>query len=143
MRGHGEASVYFIRLGKYLKVGCSYNPERRFKNLFSSSTNYAAPWDCSKARADRELLGHVPGYLDQERRAHRALEMFDVGCEFFLAEPLALDYVDRCLRAQRVIKKPVVRPEGQSTWVGQHKPDPDANAKLRAVLSSGFFGGAA
>ena len=53
-------SVYFIQLGRYLKVGYSETPERRHRRLFSGTTSYSAPWDCPRGLADRTLLGYVP-----------------------------------------------------------------------------------
>ena len=116
-------SVYFIRLGKYLKVGYSENPERRFRRLFAGSTSYAAPWDCPRKLSERTLLGYVPGTKDDERDAHDALADFGVGCEFYLAERGSLAYVDRCLEYGVVISRsPLVRPGGPAPFVGQVPP---------------------
>lgn len=117
-------SVYFISLGRYIKVGYSENPERRCRNLFSSATAYAAPWDCPRGLADRELLGYVYGDKDDERHAHRALDEFAIGCEFFLNEPPLRDYIDRCLSVDEVLSELVVRPDGPAPWVGQVEPLP-------------------
>ena len=127
-------SVYFARLGKYLKVGYSENPERRVRNLFSSETAYAAPWDCSRRRSDRHLIGCVPGDTGDERTAHLSLDQFAVGCEFFLAEPAALAYIDRCISAGRVVSASVVRPEGFAELVGQVEPESaDVTEQMRLM----------
>lgn len=115
-------SVYFIRVGRYVKVGYSENPERRFRRLFSSTTSYSAPWDCPRGLAERQLLGYVCGGKDDEGVAHRALEGFSVGCEFYLAEQPVLDYVASCLDANRVAADRVVRVAGQAEFVGQVPP---------------------
>lgn len=141
-------SVYFIRIGKYVKIGYSEHPERRCRRLFSSSTSHAAPWDCHRGLHWRELLGYVPGDTGDERRAHRMLDEYAVGCEFFLAEPGLLDYVSRCLAAKRVIRRPVPRPEGQAEWVGQVKPLPpveqaEHDAAVSEALNNIFARGGA
>lgn len=115
-------SVYFIRLGKYVKVGYSETPERRFRRLFSSGTGYSAPWDCPRGLADRTLIGHVRGSKDDEGAAHRALEDFLVGCEFYLAEQPVLDYAATCLRAGAVNRSHVPRAAGPAESVGQVPP---------------------
>lgn len=118
-------SVYFIRAGRYVKVGYSDNPARRFRRLFSGTTSYTAPWDCPRGLADRTLLGFVPGGKDSERAAHNALEDFGVGCEFYLAEEPVLDYVRRCLAADDIATHPVVRAFGPAEFVGQVPPGAD------------------
>jgi hypothetical protein len=118
-------NVYFIRVGQYVKVGFSQNPERRFRRLFSSTTGYSAPWDCPRVLADRTLLGYVPGSKDEEWEAHAALEDFLVGCEFYLAEEPVLDYAARCIKAGRVLTDRVDRPEGRAEFVGQVPPGVD------------------
>lgn len=115
-------SVYFVRVGPYIKVGYSDNPERRFRRLFSSTTGYTAPWDCPRGLSDRKLLGYVPGTKDDEGAAHRALEDFGVGCEFYLAEDPVFDYVRRCLGADDIATERVIRAEGPAESVGQIPP---------------------
>ena len=118
-------SVYFIRLGQYVKVGYSDNPEQRFRRLFSGTTSYTAPWDCPRGLADRTLLGYVRGSKDDEGAAHRALEDFLVGCEFYLAEQPVLDYAAACLSAGTVTRSRVARPTGPAEFVGQVPPGSD------------------
>jgi hypothetical protein len=115
-------SVYFIQLGKYLKVGYSENAERRYRKLFSSATNRAAPWDCPRRLMERTLLGYVPGRLNEERRAHESLAMFGVGCEFFLCEPPVMEYVAECLAANHVNDRVVLREAGQAPVADQSEP---------------------
>lgn len=86
--------VYFIRVGHYIKVGYSRDPQRRMENLFSSSTRYSRPCDLS-VHAKRELLGTIPGDKSDERRVHMALWNFAVGCEWFVDEPPVRDYMAR------------------------------------------------
>lgn len=132
-------SVYFIRVGRYFKIGTSEDPELRFKRLFNGSTNYAAPWDCSRRLADRTLVGFVPGGRSEEHAAHKALENFGVGCEFFLAEPLVIDYVQRSLIGRRVIRSKVIRQEGPAESVGQVMPGSrDADEAIYAGLHAGM-----
>lgn len=130
-----STSVYFIQVGKYVKVGISENPERRCERLFSSSTQYAAPWDCPKERPARRLLGYVPGRLGDEFAAHQALSDFAVGCEFFIDEQPVRDYMARCIDAGRVLhEESIERADGPHPFVGQVEPDPEAEAKLKAAL---------
>lgn len=131
-------SVYFVQIGKYVKVGYSADPHRRSSNLFQSSTLYSKPWDCPSAAGDRVLLGYVPGDLNDERVAHAALDDYAVGCEFFMAEPDLLAYVQRCLAVKRVCHTPVRRALGPSACVGQVEPNPDDDSSLRAALDSMF-----
>lgn len=115
-------SVYFIQLGRYLKVGYSETPERRHRRLFSGTTSYSAPWDCPRGLADRTLLGYVPGGKDDEGQAHRALDDFAVGCEFYLAEHPVLEYVQRCLATGVIDPRRVDRADGPVDRVGQVPP---------------------
>lgn len=121
-------SVYFIRVGQYVKVGFSDDPQRRFRRLFNGATGYSAPWDCSRKLADRELLGYVPGDKRDEQVAHEALEDFSVGCEFYLAEQPVLDYVRRCLAADDVATEPLARAAGPAVFVGQAPPGADVRS---------------
>ena len=78
-------SVYFARVGQYIKVGYSRTPERRVANLFSSATRYSRPTDL-EADAPRELLATIPGGLGVERMCHSMLGDFAAGGEFFIDE---------------------------------------------------------
>jgi hypothetical protein len=119
-------SVYFIRLGQYVKVGFSDDPERRFRRLFSSATGYSAPWDAPRALADRTLLGYVHGTKDDEARAHDALSDFLACCEFYVAEQPVLDYVGACLSRGDVVTPSIPRLGGPAAFVGQIPPGADA-----------------
>lgn len=121
-------SVYFIRLGKYVKVGYSETPERRFRRLFSSTTSYSAPWDAPRGLADRTLLGFVSGSKDDEWAAHEALADYLVGCEFYLAEQPVIDYATDCLSAGRVLRGDLARSAGPAEFVGQVPPGSDARS---------------
>lgn len=105
-------SVYFARVGRYIKVGYSANPERRVANLFKSATRYSAPRDIDAA-TPRTLLGYVPGRLNEERTAHAALRDFRVQGEWFLDEPWARTYVDGCIATGAVHACYMSRPDGE------------------------------
>ena len=115
-------SVYFIRVGRYVKVGYSENPEQRFRRLFSSTTSYTAPWDAPRSLTDRTLIGYVRGGKNEECEAHNILAEYSVGCEFYLAERPLLDYVDQCLKAGRVVAPRLPRTDGPAERVGQVPP---------------------
>ena len=112
-------SVYFIHLGRYVKVGFSDNPEQRFRKLFAGNTSYSAPWDCPRRLSERSLLGHVGGSKGDERIAHQILRDYGVGCEFYLAEPAVFTYVESCLAENRVFIPPIARTDGPAKFVGQ------------------------
>lgn len=78
-------SVYFAQVGRYIKVGFSYNPERRVKNLWKSETRYSRPLDCPLDAP--VLLAIAPGGRGEESLCHLALEDFAAGGEFFVDEP--------------------------------------------------------
>lgn len=127
-------SVYFIRLGRYLKVGHSATPERRFRRLFNGSTSYSAPWDCPRRLSERVLLGYVAGTKDDEQTAHQALKDFGVGCEFYLAEPRSMAYARLCIMAGSVQSRRVTRPAGPAEYVGQVPPG--ANPRSLSELTA-------
>lgn len=90
-------SVYFIKVGRYLKVGYSANPERRCANLWQSTTRYSRPWDLSLAEP-RELLLAIAGGKSDESRCHDALDDFRSNGEWFIDEPEVRDFM-RCVGA--------------------------------------------
>ena len=102
--------VYFLRVGHYIKIGWSEDPERRAANIWKSGTRYARPSDLS-IHADRELLATMPGEKDDERRVHLALWDFAVGCEFFVDEPPVRDFIDRVVAGRPITH--VIRTGGQ------------------------------
>lgn len=79
-------SVYFIKVGRYLKVGYSSDPERRCKNLWRSTTRYSRPWDLS-LNEPRELLLAIEGDKTTEHWVHDALDDFRSNGEWFIDEP--------------------------------------------------------
>jgi hypothetical protein len=79
-------SVYFIKVGRYVKVGYSANPERRCAKLWQSGTRYGRPFDLS-IKEPRELLAAVDGGTDLEHQCLQALRDYSVGCEFVIDEP--------------------------------------------------------
>lgn len=87
-------SVYFIRVGRYFKIGTTEDVEQRFANLHRSGTRYTFPADAPVAIEDRELYKVIPGFLATERSVHAALEDFAVGLEWFVDEPPLRAFVD-------------------------------------------------
>jgi hypothetical protein len=105
-------AVYFIRVGRYFKIGASDDPQRRLEKLHQSHTRYTFPADASLKVEDRELYKVVDGWKDDEARIHRALDDFAVGLEWFLDEPPLREFVDALpRRVPRRIAK-VDRPGG-------------------------------
>lgn len=105
-----SVSVYFAQAGRYIKVGCSDNPERRVRRLFSSDTRYSRPADCPVELSERRLLLVIPGWTDREGECHRALDDFRVVGEFFIDEPGVREFM---ARAELGDFTPVARPEGE------------------------------
>lgn len=87
-------SVYFIRVGRYFKVGYSDDPDRRFHNLHKGGTRYTFPADVSIKVEDRDLYKVVDGWKDVEQCIHLALDNYAVGLEWFLAESPVLEFID-------------------------------------------------
>lgn len=102
-------SVYFIRAGRYFKIGSTDNVRQRFANLHRSSTRYTFPAGVSLDVADRELYRTVRGELNAEHAIHAALADFSVGLEWFLDEPPVRAFIDAL-------------PAG-STWITPAKVD--------------------
>lgn len=86
-------SVYFIRIGRYFKIGESDDPERRCANLHKGSTRYTFPADLS-LRDERELFKVIDGSHEREYRVHMALDDFSIGLEWFLDEPPLREFID-------------------------------------------------
>lgn len=86
-------SVYFIKVGRYIKVGYSENPERRCERLWSSTTRYGRPWDMS-TKEPRELLLVIEGEKDDERECHEALADYYSACEWFIDEPGVREFME-------------------------------------------------
>lgn len=86
-------SVYFIRVGRYFKIGASDNPARRCERLDRSGTRYTFPADVS-VDDPRELYKVIGGWVDLESVIHLALDDFSVGLEWFLDEPPVVAFID-------------------------------------------------
>ena len=103
-------SVYFIQAGRYVKVGFSDNPERRFRRLFASNTAYSSPHDVPRDLASRTLLKVIDGDKNAEARIHIALDQFRVGTEWFIDEPELRAFIDTVETADSY--ETVTRPAG-------------------------------
>ena len=78
-------SVYFARVGEYVKIGYSRNPVTRVQRLRSDDT--ARPDDLDKT-APVELLAVVPGGRDLERALQEVLVgLRECGEWFRIPEP--------------------------------------------------------
>lgn len=86
-------SVYFIRCGRYVKVGYSEDAGRRFCNLHRGTTRYTFPADAPTDPACRELVKVIEGEKDDERTIHLALDEFSVGLEWYLDEQPVRDFI--------------------------------------------------
>lgn len=83
-------TVYFARVGDFIKVGFSTNPVNRVQRI--KSDDCAKPLDLDRS-SPVELLRVVPGDVEHEQMAHDALSDFRVCGEWFVAEPALLEYV--------------------------------------------------
>lgn len=105
-------AVYFIRVGRYFKIGFSDDPVRRFHNLHRGGTRYTFPADASWALEDRELYKVLPdAELNDEHLIHQALWQFGMGLEWYLDEPALREFVDNCEGGVYPVVE-VERPEG-------------------------------
>lgn len=86
-------SVYVARVGRYLKIGFSENPERRVRNLWKSGTRYGRPWDLSVTEVPELLMVVEDADKSDERAHHRALADWAVGCEWFVDEPAVREFM--------------------------------------------------
>lgn len=87
-------SVYFIRVGRYMKIGSSDEPQRRFQRLHQGGTRYTFPADASWSVDDRDLYRVIEGDKTTERGIHLILDNFAVGLEWFLCEPALVEFID-------------------------------------------------
>ena len=83
-------SVYFARVGRYVKVGYSRNPAQRIRQI--QRANLVAPEDLDRS-APVELLRVIPGNSLHETEAHCALAEFHAAGEWFHAEPELLAHL--------------------------------------------------
>lgn len=124
-------SVYFIKVGRYIKVGYSEDPERRCQNLWRSSTRYGRPWDMS-LDSPRELLLSVPGDKAEEYDCHQALRDFAAGCEWFIDEPEVRSFMERAARGH--MRRHVKRPAGPFEPVQHWDMLPERREELDAWI---------
>jgi hypothetical protein len=108
-------SVYFIRAGRYFKIGSSDDPQRRLERLTRSGTRYTFPADAPIGLHDRELYATVPGDLDAEAAVHSALDDFSVGLEWFLDEPEVRALADHLVSIGHV-PRPLAKVERPTGW---------------------------
>lgn len=87
-------SVYFIRVGRYFKIGTSRDPQQRFQNLHKGNTRYTFPVDASLKLEDRDLYRVIEGSTNDENVIHLALDDFSVGLEWFLDEPALRAFIN-------------------------------------------------
>lgn len=73
-------SVYFIKVGRYFKIGASDDPERRCARLSQGSSRYTFPADVG-FKDERTLYKVIPGWKTEEQSIHLALDQFSVGLE--------------------------------------------------------------
>lgn len=119
-------SVYFIKVGRYIKVGYSQTPERRCAALWKSSARYGRPWDLSVTEP-RELLLTIPGSKNDEALCHAALDDFAAGCEWFIDEPQVREFMTK---ASRGAYPKTRRPAGPFEPVSHEQMLPERRAEL-------------
>jgi hypothetical protein len=68
-----QKSTYFIKSGNLVKIGNTYNIERRFKQIKANNQN-------------AELLGAIPENI--EKYLHKLFKEYRVGGEWFMFAPL-------------------------------------------------------
>ena len=84
-------SIYFARVGDYLKIGMAANPTKRVQRI--RTDDGGKPLDLDTARPV-ELLKVVPGDRDEEEAAHSAVADYHVVCEWFAAEPPLIAWIE-------------------------------------------------
>jgi len=80
-----NAYVYFIKCGKYVKIGTSRNPKSRFKTLRAEKDGTIRPKDVNMSEA--ELVGYFPGGHDLESLLHFTLREEHAAGEWFRLGP--------------------------------------------------------
>lgn len=85
-------SVYFARLGDYIKVGSATDVPRRLRSLSTKPRQIKCPEDL--VAGDLELIGSIPGSYDLEFDIQARLWEWRVAGEWFAATPEVLDFVD-------------------------------------------------
>lgn len=130
-------SVYFIKVGGYLKIGYSENPERRCKNLWKSTTRYSRPWDLSLTES-RELLLVIDGDKSTEYWVHAALNDFAAGGEFFIDEPEVQVFIEWVAAGEFSDDEfgKVARPAGRFEPVGYEQMLPERRIELDRMVEN-------
>jgi hypothetical protein len=126
-------SVYVIECAGLLKIGYSQTPEQRARNLFKSTSRYAAPRAAYDARGTQRLLHVIDGATKQdERSVHSALDDYSIGCEWFVNEPAVIDLV----RSFQIddLPSPLARPEGPAWKTMPRSEQGGGNAELAMEL---------
>jgi hypothetical protein len=117
-----ESRVYFVRCGRYVKVGCTRRPiEQRMAEL----------GDCwfiaravSRRNAQMEALGSMPGLRPLEREVHAYFhELRQPGTEWFEMHPDLMAYIDIA----------VTDPERATRMVAGAVKDRDERTRRRRV----------
>src|SRR5690554_4380274 len=88
-------SVYFARVGDYMKIGLSKDPIARSATLTYMKTR---PENVSRGDAV-ELVGWFPGSTSEERAAHMRFGPQHVIGEWFIETPEMTDYLESNPRA--------------------------------------------
>lgn len=125
-------SVYFIKVGRYIKVGYSRDPERRCQRLWASSTRYSRPWDLS-LQEPRELLLVIDGDLGTEWKCHTMLSDYYAVGEWFIDEPGVREFM---AAAQRGEYPEMERPGGRFEPVPHEQMLPERRAEIDRLLDS-------
>lgn len=125
-------SVYFIKIGRYVKVGFSENPERRMARLWSSGTRYGRPWDLSLDEP-REMLLVIDGDKRVEWRCHTALsDYWAGGGEWYVDEPGVREFME----SARFGEYPEMeRPGGRFDPVTHEQMLPERRAELERMYA--------
>ena len=84
-------SVYFARVGRYMKIGYSKDPIKRSATITTGAAKHR-PADVER-NEDVDLVGWLPGDRRAERDAHMALGRKHVMCEWFIDCPEVRDYL--------------------------------------------------
>lgn len=133
-------SVYFIKVGRYVKVGFSTNPDRRMATLWSSSTRYNRPWDLSLDEP-REMLLVIDGDKSVEWLCHKMLSDFWAGSgEWYIDEPGVREFI---WRAHFGDFPEMVRPGGRFVPVPHEEMLPERRIELDAMVRRVRIRGAA
>jgi hypothetical protein len=91
-----NAYVYFIKCGKYVKIGTSRNPQARFKTLRSENNSTIRPKGINIA--DAELIGYFPGGRDLESLLHWTLREEQAAGEWFRLGPSTSKLMEKYLK---------------------------------------------